>query len=215
MRQHVRVFFFCCPVSYVFVQELDDSTFLPFVWAFLYLFLPAGNICHFLSTTAPGPSWENMFGLSLRHRGRRGSQFLLPQEHPPLRHLQAESSCGCRLTLVLVAPACSLTTFLQFSSALREPSSRVPFPCAHQCQGPPLRHSPDVQVPLGDIQYRAATARVNWLLAAKVYPWIPGGCFQVTARPLGRITRSLRCTTATMTRERALRDAAQGSFLKF
>ena len=55
----VRVLFFCCSVSYVIVKELDDSAFLLFVWTFLYLFLPAGNLCRFLSTTALGPSRES------------------------------------------------------------------------------------------------------------------------------------------------------------
>ena len=177
---NVRVFFFWCPVSYVFVKELDDSAFLQFVWA--NLFHPAGNLCRFLSTAALEPSREYMFSLPLRHRERRGSQFLPPQEQPPLRHLQAERSCGYCLTIVLVAPACSLSTSLQFREQVglhvRSDYGCPPHGfhslCAQQCQGPPLRHSPDVRRPLGDEKYRVATARVNWLLTANLSPWIPG-----------------------------------------
>ena len=159
-----------CSVSYVFVKELAFSL-LQFVWPF--------STCSFLPATFVASS-------PLRQLGVRPPTS-------PTGGDTAHSSCPCRnsrhlgilrpkgahrLTLVLVAPACSLSTSLQFRqqvgvhvrSDCRSPPRGHHSQLAHQGQGPSLRHGPDVRAPLGDIQYRAAIADVNWLLTAKVSP---------------------------------------------
>ena len=45
-----------------------------------------------------GPFLMYVFWVPRRHRGRRGSLFLPPQEQPPLRRFLADRSCGYRLT---------------------------------------------------------------------------------------------------------------------
>ena len=85
-----------------------------------------------------GPFLMYVFWVPLRHRGRRGSLFLPPQEQPPIRHFLAERSYGYRLT----------QSGLPFRGLLAHSSRtghRLP-QCPWQPPGgflstPPLRHS--------------------------------------------------------------------------
>ena len=134
----------------------------------------ADRCSHCLTTTALGPFREYLFDVPLRHRGRRGSLLLLPQEQPPL-DLEAARSCGCRLTLFRDATTCWPTSSAQLR---RQVGLHVRSDCphglhslrAHQGQGPPLRRSPDVRGGglLGEIQYRASI--IDRLLTDKGYP---------------------------------------------
>ena len=92
----------------------------------------ADRCSHCLTTTALGPFREYLFDVPLRHRGRRGSLLLLPQEQPPLWHLEAARSRGCRLTPfpgchnVLAHLLCAVTSAGRITRPLRLPS-RAPF----------------------------------------------------------------------------------------